>query len=108
MLFPDLRALEGVLKHVFFINDIEYNDTVGELFNYSSLHNYTLKSEIQTQLPSPMHTALSDAYNFYHRHRHGLFHMNDVVDSSRTITTSDKAVELSDDIYRIIKNIYKI
>lgn len=108
MLFPDLRALEGVLKHAFFINNIEYNDTVGELFNYSSLHNYTLKSEIQTQLPSPMHTALSDAYNFYHRHRHGLFHMNDVVDSSRTITTSDKAVELSDDIYRIIKNIYKI
>lgn len=107
MLFPDLRALEGILKHAFFTNDIEYTATVGELFDYISPHNYTLKSEIQTQLPAPMNTALSNAYNFYNKHRHGLFHMNDDVNSSRTITTSERAIELSDDIYNIIKSIYK-
>ena len=39
MLFPDLRALEGLIKHIFFINDIEHGDTVGELFDYISSHN---------------------------------------------------------------------
>ena len=107
ILFPDLRALEGVLRNVFFLEDIECNDTLGELFEYISTHNYKLKSEVQAQFSSSMGTALSNAYNFYHRHRHGLFHMNNVVNSSRTITTSEKAIQLSDDIYVIIKDIYK-
>jgi len=107
MLFPDLRALEGIIKHAFFVNDIEHGDTVGELFDHISTHNYTLKSEVQAQLSAQMITALSDAYNFYHRHRHGLFHMNNDVNSSRTITTLETAIGLTDDIYKLIKNMYK-
>lgn len=108
MLFPDLRALEGLIKHIFFINDIEHGDTVGELFDYISSHNYKLKSEVQSQLPNQtISKALVDAYNFYHKHRHGLFHMNNEVNSSRTITTLDTAIGLTDDIYKLIKNMYK-
>lgn len=108
VLFPDLRALEGVIKNIFFIKDIEYRDTLGELFEYNSPHNYTLKSEIQRKFTTKMIAALSDAYNFYHRHRHGLFHMNNDVNSSRTITTLDKAEDLAGDIYVKIRNIYEL
>lgn len=107
ILFPDLRALEGVLKDTFFTKDIEFGDTVGELFEYISTHNYKLKSEVQVQFTSSMGMALSNAYNFYHKHRHSLFHMNNDVNSSRTITTLENVVQLSDDIYEIIKDIYK-
>ena len=107
VLFPDLRALEGVIKNIFFTEDIEFGDKVGELFEKISPHNFKLKSEVQVHFTSSMGTALSNAYNFYHRHRHSLFHMNSMVDSSRTITTLEKAVHLRDDIYKIIKDIYK-
>lgn len=107
MLFPELRALEGMLKHIFFINDIEYVDTVGELFDYISTHNYRLKLEVEAELSPQIARALSKAYSFYHKHRHGLFHMEDDVNSSRTITTLDTALGLTDDIYKLIKDMYK-
>lgn len=107
MLFPELRALEGMIKNMFFMNDIEYDDTVGELFDYISTHNYKLKSEIEDELSPQLAVALSNAYSFYHRHRHGLFHMQDDVNSSRTITTLETAIGLTDDIYKLIKDMYK-
>ncbi len=107
MLFPELRALEGMIKHILFINDIEYEDTVGELFDYISTHNYRLKSESANELSAQMAVELSKAYSFYHKHRHGLFHMDDDVNSSRTITTLDTAISLTDDIYKLIKDMYK-
>ncbi|MEG1310303.1 MAG: type II toxin-antitoxin system RnlA family toxin [Bacilli bacterium] len=107
MLFPELRALEGMIKHIFFINDIEYIETVGELFDYISTHTYKLKSEVEDELSPQMAVALSKAYSFYHRHRHGLFHMQNDVNSSRTITSLETAMGLTEDIYKLIKDMYK-
>lgn len=108
LVFPELRAIEGVIKNTLFINDIEYNENIGEIFEYISQHNYKVKSEFESQLPCRiLRTALGDAYSFYHKHRHGLFHMNDEVGSSRTITSLITAIGLTDDIYKLIKDVYK-
>jgi len=108
MVFPDLRAIEGVIKNILFINDVDCDDKIGEIFEYISQHNYKVKAEFESQLPNKiLRSALADAYSFYHKHRHGLFHMNDEVGSSRTITSLTTAIGLTDDIYKLIKDVYK-
>lgn len=108
MVFPDLRALEGVIKDVFLNLDIDYDKNIGELFEYICLHNYTLKSEIEVKIENKqLRDAIVKAYCFYHKHRHSLFHMEDVVNGSRTITTIETAIGIADDIYKLIKEVYK-
>ncbi|MCU4576140.1 type II toxin-antitoxin system RnlA family toxin [Acinetobacter courvalinii] len=108
MVFPDLRAIEGVIKNIFYINNVEYVENIGEIFEHISQHNYKVKDDFHTLLPSKMlRTAMGNAYSFYHKHRHGLFHMNDEVGSSRTITSIEKAINLTDDVYKLIKDVYK-
>lgn len=109
LLFPDLRALEGVLRTVL----SEYGLHVGEqkhgfgTFFTVYAENATLKEEFKEIIAKPaLIVSMERAYTFFIKHRHSLFHMEDLVNASRKIDTLDKVLSLSGDTYIAIDNIY--
>lgn len=111
LLFPDLRALEGVLRTVLGLYSMypeneEYG--FGAFFNINQ-GMATLKENFTDNITSGMGmiAALEKAYTFFRKHRHSLFHMSDFAEASRKIDTLDKALALSKDTYSIINELYK-
>ena len=111
LLFPDLRALEGVLRSKL----CDYGMYPGNVkFGFGAFFSVTgetvfLKHEFKDSIASVDRVqALEEIYAFYRKHRHTLFHMEDFTDASRKIDTLDKAIELSKDCYKLINNIYRL
>lgn len=109
LLFPDLRALEGVLRTIL----SEYDLNVGEqdsgfgAFFTVNRGNATLKEECKEKIAIPaLIGSIEEAYSFFRKHRHTLFHMEDYASFSRQIDTLDKALSLSSDAYTVIDKIY--
>lgn len=109
LLFPDLRALEGVLRTIlseYDLNVSEEEHGFGGFFTVRQ-NSVTLKQESSEVIAnSNLISPLESAYKFYRIHRHTLFHMQDFADSSRIVDTLDKAVSLSNDTYEIIEKIF--
>jgi len=109
LLYPDLRALEGVLKeimskHNMFVSNADHG--FGDFFDKNH-SNYSLKSEYCDSINnSDLENALNNGYTFYKKHRHSLFHMEDFADASRMVDTLDKAIGLSKDTYSAINKLY--
>jgi len=110
LLFPDLRALEGIIKTILSeyglsVDGHEYG--FGGFFTVSR-GNVTLQEEFRDIIvESDLIESLELAYAFFKKHRHTLFHMNDFADASRKIDTLDKALSLSSDSYAAIDKIYR-
>ncbi|ENY9765692.1 type II toxin-antitoxin system RnlA family toxin, partial [Pseudomonas aeruginosa] len=49
---------------------------------------------------------LDNAYTFFNKQRHGLFHMEEMPSVSRMISNITQAVSLCDEAYDHIKNLY--
>jgi hypothetical protein len=109
LLFPDLRALEGVLRermsrYAMNVGEVEHG--FGEFFAICE-GSATLKEEYVDVINSPdMTEALNNGYTFLRKHRNTLFHMDDFTESSRTIDTLEKAIALSKDTYTLIGSLY--
>lgn len=108
LLFPDLRALEGVLRTVLCSFGM-YPETeqygFGTFFDVSK-RTATLKSNYVNNVGG-VAEPLENAYTFFLKHRHTLFHMSDFADASRKIDTLEKALFLSKDVYKLINDIYR-
>ncbi|WP_331353043.1 type II toxin-antitoxin system RnlA family toxin [Cellvibrio sp. UBA7671] len=105
LVYPDLRALEGVLKEEL----IGYNMSVadakngfGDFFDKAQ-EGFKLKEDYSNSVAhAGMVKAFNEAYSFFCKHRHGLFHMEEFADGSRTVDTLEKAIGLSKEAYRVI------
>ncbi len=110
LLFPDLRALEGVLRTILgeydmFVEDEKYG--FGCFFNVQQ-DCAILRDEFKDNITSPeLMTGMENAYSFFRKHRHTLFHMRDFAEASRKIDTLDKALALSNETYLLINKIYE-
>lgn len=109
LLYPDLRALEGVLKEIMSGYNMSVEDAengFGQFFDNSN-GTCTLKSSYGAQVAhSAMENAINEAYSYYRKHRHTLFHMEEFADGSRMIDTLPKAISLSKDAYTAIDKLY--
>lgn len=109
LLYPDLRALEGVLKELMSGYNMSVEDAEHGFGDFFSANNgiYTLKPEYSAQVGhNDMVNAFNNGYSFYRKHRHTLFHMEEFANGSRMIDTLDKAISLSKDAYTAIDNLY--
>ncbi|KKO44781.1 RNAase [Arsukibacterium ikkense] len=109
LLYPDLRALEGVLKQKMSEYSMSVHDAENGFGDFFDVRNgiCTLKPECSTLVAnSGMEYALNNGYTFYRKNRHTLFHMEELVSSSRMVDTLDKAIALSKDAYEAIDNLY--
>lgn len=95
ILFPALKTMEHVIINVLEENDIDYNSKIG--FNMFSLwsptNSYKLDTKF-TQLKDITKSKLEKCYTFYHKQRHGLFHLGADLTEIRTIETREIALEL--------------
>jgi hypothetical protein len=109
LVYPDLRALEGVLKEELIgynMSVAEAKDGFGDFFEKSQ-QGFALKQDFANAVSHlGMVKAFNDAYSFFNKHRHGLFHMEEYADGSRTVDTLDKAISLSKEAYRVIDGLY--
>ncbi len=109
LLYPELRSIEGILKNVMagynmFVEQEgfgEFFDKKGSSFEFSD----EFKGHIGNQ---SIKLSIEKAYTFYNRERHGLFHMDGLVDSSRVIGQMSHLMTKSNSAWEHIKELYSI
>ncbi|MCW8195710.1 type II toxin-antitoxin system RnlA family toxin [Proteobacteria bacterium 005FR1] len=109
LLYPDLRGLEGVLKELLAGYNMSVEDAENGFGDFFEVGRdiCTLKADFSGHIGhAGMESALSDAYGFYRKHRHTLFHMEEFPDGSRMVDTLDEALGLSKDTYAKIDRLY--
>lgn len=111
LLYPDLRALEGILKSLLgeygmSVADAEHG--FGDFFSVDKNSGLcTLKPEFSSQVNhTAMETAFNNGYSFYRKHRHTLFHMEEFDGGSRLISSLEMAISLSKDACSTIDDLY--
>jgi hypothetical protein len=110
LLFPNLRALEGVLRTVlctFGMYPDQEEHGFGAFFDVNKNKGAaTFKSSYVGNVgTSSVVQPMENAYAFFRKHRHTLFHMSDFADASRKIDTLEKALSLSKDVYGLLNDI---
>lgn len=103
--YPCLRGLEGIIKQIF----INQGVTV---FGREGFGTYFVKIKGKYVASDTLNDAISDIgvrdklcklYKYYNRHRHGLFHIDDIIVTSKIISLEEanniitKTLELIDD-----------
>lgn len=109
LLYPDLRALEGVLKEQMCIYNMSVEDAEHGFGDFFDINRglCTLKPQYSAMVRNiGMQDALNNGYTFYRKHRHTLFHMEEFADGSRMIDTLEKAISLSKNTYSAIDSLY--
>lgn len=110
LLYPELRAIEGALKdrmRTHGMNVSESENGFGDFFECDR-GTCTLRDEyVQSVNANELVVALNEAYSFYRKHRHSLFHMQDFAGASRMIDTLGKAMALSKDAYHLLEALYR-
>ncbi|WP_341509615.1 type II toxin-antitoxin system RnlA family toxin (plasmid) [Photobacterium damselae subsp. damselae] len=109
LLYPELRSLEGAVKDKLTSCGIEIDGRqLGDFFRYLSPGCYALRCEYsQLVADAAARSKLGNTYSWYHKHRHGLFHMADIVDGSRLLGNFEQLIELSKNAHELIKEMYK-
>jgi len=114
LLYPDLRALEGVMYDCFKAYGLyssNFTDNgeqrVGVMFRKLSNSTYTLKNEhCNTIGNSKMVAALDTAYNQYSGKRNPLFHINEELVFNTFISDLGVALKIIDDLRLCINKLY--
>jgi hypothetical protein len=109
-LYSELRALEGVLKHILGeFDEIDLDEKkVGEHFDKIGPQKFTLSPKYSAIInDEDLIKALNTAYSFYNHQRHTLFHVDNVIVTTRVLMNFDQVLHLTDDVYNLIKSLYK-
>ncbi|MFC0876040.1 type II toxin-antitoxin system RnlA family toxin [Saccharicrinis sp. FJH2] len=107
--FPVLRGLEGFLKQVLIQFGILIGkDGFGELFTVNNLGRYELTSNVRERInDAGKEKVILDIYKFYNTNRHGLFHVDSVIESTRTLENKDECIALIEKTVILMENSYK-
>lgn len=110
MVYPILRGLEGVIKKLLKLKGINVNKNFGEVFEpvATGSTTYRLLNCHKTTISNSRHcNALEDCYNYLVANRHGIFHVNSAISSTRMLD-HDEAIEMFNDIVELIETNYSI
>lgn len=107
LLYPELRSLEGAIRQRLAENNLEdQEDSFGCFFDKAN-GRFTLKQEYHDSIKDAKIVAiLGDAYTFFNKHRHGLFHMEAQPDGSRMLSNFTQLLTLSDKAYEHLTKLY--
>lgn len=89
--FPILRGIEGVLKQIFLKlgREIDYKDGFGLYFIKEKV-DYKLEEELSKDVNNPsIESKICKLYKYYNKHRHGLFHVDNDIVSTKIITLQE-------------------
>jgi hypothetical protein len=107
LLYPELRSLEGAIRQKLAEKGLEkQEDTFGKFFERSG-GQFVLRGKYHDLVDDArMISVLGDAYGFFNKHRHTLFHMEALVDGSRLITDFNQLLALADTAYVHLAELY--
>ena len=108
MIFPILRGLEGVIKKFLLMSGIRVNKNFGEVFEPISAGGltYKLKSCYSTIINNSKHcTTIESCYNYLVANRHGIFHINSAINTTRQINR-EEAIEIFNELVELIETSY--
>ena len=106
ILFPALKTLEHVIISILEENNFEYNPKTG--FNMFSLWSPTNSYQFctdTTQLNGTTKDKLEACYTFYHKQRHGLFHLGADLTEIRMIESREEAIALLMECIELMEDI---
>lgn len=103
--FPALRGLEGYIKKLMAEKGLIANNKDG-LGYYFTAPNQLAEEYRHVIGCEKTCRALERSYDFYVRHRHGLFHMDATQATSRIIAKRTEANELILEAFRVIETTY--
>lgn len=109
LLYPELRSIEGALKDRMAQSGLVVGrDGFGEFFDKNQ-GKYQLEAPHRAQFQSNADAIIvEDAYTFYNKERHGLFHMECIVDASRVMGDISHLMTKSNQAWDHIKKLYSI
>ncbi|NOT85348.1 MAG: hypothetical protein HOP02_11350 [Methylococcaceae bacterium] len=102
--FPALRGLEGYVK-LLFVHKIGMTigrDGFGEYFQ----NNLELKSTIKSKHDLKICHAIENSYQYYRSQRHGLFHADTPIETTRIISNKRDADKIIENVTQIIEETY--
>lgn len=107
--FPVLRGLEGYLKQV--LNDFDIfvgKEGFGELIETDKYGNYVLSIDTKSKIANAgKESALLNLYKYINKHRHSLFHVDGVIEATKTIDNKEDAIALIDSTISLIEDSHR-
>jgi viroplasmin and RNaseH domain-containing protein len=106
--FPALRGLEGYLKYLFGIEEIEIGHSYGNHFGHDTKTDaFHLKKHIKRDLKNPMSdAALTEVYNYLNKNRHTLFHSEQLLFTTRILEDKLEADQIVNEVIDLIERTY--
>ncbi|MGV0127826.1 type II toxin-antitoxin system RnlA family toxin [Burkholderia gladioli] len=100
--FPALRGLEGVIKQMLIDAGLKpaAKDAVGQYFEQPLVGKWQLTPINAGHVGVQWSMVLGDAYTEYYRHRHPLFHMESMVETTKVLDTLKEACEIADNVMK--------
>jgi hypothetical protein len=104
--FPALRAMEGYLKKTFLDSGISCSKNGFNQFDKNN-NRFKLKAEYRSKVENiKIQNGLEKCYDFYNKHRHTLFHTNDIVETTRILENKNDASRLIKNVFKLIEETY--
>lgn len=99
--FPALRGLEGFIKQVFQKVGFKLTDkdSIGLYFDQAVTGRHALRQDYAAHAGQPYADVLADSYTLYANQRHGLFHMDVSVETSRVLGSAQDARRVVDEVF---------
>lgn len=106
--FPALRALEGYLKYLFYLEDIEVGHSFGSFFDYNTKDRqyYLKRSYCKEIFNDKIKLSIQVIYNYFNKNRHTLFHTEQILIVSRILENKQEADLIINEVINLIESTY--
>ena len=108
--FPALRALEGYLKYLLAEKNIVIDEThnFGTVFTKGANDKAIVVPRYVTAIADTDYVeALEEIYNYFKANRHVIFHVDQILITTKIIENKQEAVSIINDVAAIIERTYK-
>ena len=104
--FPALRGLEGFIKQVLLKSGLKPTDKslIGEYFEQKVVGKFILRKNYADFVGPPYSAILSNSYTYYFNQRHGIFHMDTRVETSRILGSPEDARRIVFEVFDMIED----
>jgi hypothetical protein len=104
IVYPALRGLEGVIKQMFNMQGVIIGDNFGGKITFDpDSGSSTLDPAYITFFTANMTSAIEKAYSYYKTNRHGIFHVDGTIVTTRIIESKDEGEEILGEVFALIE-----
>lgn len=103
--FPALRGLEGFIKQVLLKGGLKPadKDHIGEYFEQKVVGQHALRNDYADHVGTVFSPVLGKCYTLYANQRHGIFHMDASVETSRILGSVEDARQIVSTVFNTIE-----